>query len=214
MSDESPSGRARVRRRKILFRLIACGIPLAIGSIAVFTILRNRTDEEVIYVQEAGHELTGHRYVYDEVIGWRNIPNWEATTFGRELTINSKGLRDREYPYEKPAGTSRILVLGDSFAWGYGVADDEIFTEILEGILQGTSPRWEVLNAGVSGWGTDQEYLFLVREGFKYSPNIVVLALFNLNDPVNNARSFEYGLESESWPLLEYAWGPGRVPRR
>ena len=95
-----------------------------------------------IYLQEAGSELTGHKYLYDELLGWKNIPDWQATTHNRQLTINSKGLRDREHEYEKPDGVRRILVLGDSYVWGYGVADDEVFTEVLEPDLAGD--RWQV----------------------------------------------------------------------
>ncbi len=212
MSDEPHADHAR--RRVVLQRLIACCISLAIGLVVAIIVLRDRFDDEPIYVQEPGHEVTGHRYVHDEVIGWRNIPNWKATTFGRPLTNNSKGLRDREYPYEKPTGTSRILVLGDSFAWGYGVGDQEIFTDVLEENLQGSSTTREVQNASVSGWGTDQEYLFLDREGFKYSPDIVVLALFTLNDPANSSTSFQYGLHKPVFlnTDLELANVPVPVP--
>ena len=45
---------------------------------------------------------------------------------------NSRGLRDREYPLEKPAGKTRILALGDSFTFGHGIAYGERFTDILE----------------------------------------------------------------------------------
>ena len=110
-----------------------------------------------LYIQEPGHEHTGHKYLYDSQLGWRNIPGWSATTNGQPLTINSKGLRDREYAYERAADVGRILVLGDSYAWGYGVADDEVFTEVLEAKLAADERRWEVINTGVSGWGTDQE---------------------------------------------------------
>ena len=166
-----------------VFRLIACGIPCIVGAIAIVCVLfdqerltydpqqrRVRLQFPPIYLQEVGHERTGHRYIYDATLGWRNIPNWQATTLGRPLTINSKGLRDREYSYEKPARVRRILVLGDSYAWGYGVADKEVFTEVLEEQLHDGSGTWEVLNTGVSGWGTDQQYLFLRDEGMKYCP--------------------------------------------
>ena len=49
-----------------------------------------------IYVKEKGHEHSGHLYLYDETRGWRNVPNWSATTRGFPLSINSHGLRDRE----------------------------------------------------------------------------------------------------------------------
>ncbi len=146
-----------------------------------------------IYFQEPGHPEAGHRFLYDPLLGWRNIPNWTATTSGRPLTINAKGLRGRERPYEKPSGASRLLVLGDSFGWGYGVADDEVFASLLERRLRQENRNWEVLNASVPGWGTDQEYLYLINEGFKFSPDLIVLAFFLYNDPANNASSVQYG---------------------
>jgi len=194
-------------RRRLWFKLIATLAPtlIGLGLIAALMIHQERLvvglnpfvfriQKPPIYVYEKGHEVTGHRYLYDELLGWKNIPNWKATTRGRPLTINSKGLRDREYPYEKPPGVKRILVLGDSFVWGYGVGDSEIFTEVLERQLQAEGRPWEVINTGVSGWGTDQEYLFFREEGVKYSPDIVVLAYYFGNDWGNNCAEVQYGL--------------------
>ncbi|MFP6621168.1 MAG: GDSL-type esterase/lipase family protein [Pirellulaceae bacterium] len=147
-----------------------------------------------IYVQEPGHELTGHRYLYDERYGWKNIPGWQATTIGQPLSINSRGLRDREYSDEKPPGTRRILVLGDSYTWGYGVGDKEIYTEVLETLLQEKYPHYEIINAGVSGWGTDQQYLFLLQEGLNYSPDLVIVAHF-INDLDEILQTESYGLQ-------------------
>lgn len=181
------------------------GLATGIAFLAYHFLIRDRLRElrfqvtdEPIYLQEPGHERTGHRYLYDANLGWRNIPSWSATTNGQTLTINSKGLRDREHSYDKPENTKRILVLGDSYAWGYGVADDEIFTTRLQDLVD-TTPfvpmtRYSIINCGVSGWGTDQEYLFLLEEGFKYSPDLVVLAFFIVNDIQNNSASIQYGM--------------------
>jgi hypothetical protein len=194
-------------RKKWMFRVVAAGLPTLVGGALLLLLLiqqdrlvrdpktgRWRFQQPPIYIQEEGHERTGHKYIYDPRLGWRNIPGWSATTNGKPLTINSQGLRGREYPYEKPPGRKRILVLGDSYIWGYGVADDELLTESLAAKLSSAEQRWEVLNTGVSGWGTDQEYLFLIDEGFKYSPDIVLLSLFIVNDPVNNLYAKQYGI--------------------
>ena len=121
-------------------------------------------------------------YEFDRTLGWKNKPLSEgpftmpdSTTY---VKINSKGLRDSEYDYEKPSGVKRILVLGDSFTWGYGVEKDEIFTERLEKML---GKGFEVINAGVSGYGTDQELLYLEKEGLKYNPDVILVA-FASND--------------------------------
>lgn len=187
--------------------LIAAGVPTMIGLLAVAALMIHqerlvirtspfsiRIQEPPIYVEEPDHAVSGQRYLFDPVLGWRNIPYFKASTFGYPLSINSKGLRDREYPYQKPAGVKRILVLGDSFAWGYGVGDEHIFTEVLEEKLASGEQKWEVINAGVSGYGTDQEYLFLKNEGLKYEPDIVLLAFYLRNDPVNNTGLVQYGL--------------------
>ena len=188
MTTTSTDSRKERRRKK--FRLVAVAMVIVVCLLIVFSALEFRDRFFPVYVEEPG----GHRFVFDRLLGWRNIPGAEMSTLGRKLTINSKGLRDREYPYEKPAGTKRILVLGDSFTWGYGVADNEVFTEVLEADLQGRQPRFEVLNTGVLGWGTDQEYLYLVNEGLKYSPDYVILALYSVNDPKNNHYSEQGGL--------------------
>jgi lysophospholipase L1-like esterase len=200
-----------------MFRLIASGIPILLGAVAAAVLLHTREfppwTDGVIYVQEPGHEKTGHRYLYDPVLGWKNIPNWQAMTNGRKLSINSRGLRGHEYPYEKPPGVRRILVLGDSYIWGYGVADHEVLTEVLEERLRKASGPYEVLNAGVSGWGNDQEYLFLKDEGFKYAPDVVVLAFFIINDPTNNHYSRQYGLNKPVFLDLLLTLGNVPVPR-
>lgn len=193
------------RRKLWLFRcgtmclgtFVALGMSYLVYPGEIAHLLDNAPGRPV-YLQEPGHQRTGHRYLYDQKLGWKNIPHWIATTKYRRLTINSKGLRDREHAYEKAKHVRRILVLGDSFAWGYGVADHEVFTEILEDELRrrplSSQHSYEVINTGVSGWGTDQEFLFLQQEGFRYAPDVVVLAFFLVNDVTNNGHSMQYGM--------------------
>lgn len=189
-----------------MFRLISVATPVLLGGIFVIWLLFQRgwlvTTEAGIefrrpplYLEEPGHEITGHRYLYDTQLGWRNIPDWNATTFQKPLSINANGLRaGRDYSFDKPAGTKRILVLGDSYAWGYGVADQELFSELLERQLASRNGKWQVINSGVSGWGTDQQHLYLKNEGLKYQPDVVVVAFFIGNDIDNNVAATQYGL--------------------
>jgi len=178
------------------WRLAALGISVLVGLLIVIACLQYlRGRPENLVFKAPDHHLTGLKSVYDPVLGWRNLPNYQGATRGRKLTLNSRGMRGREYDFAKPAATRRVLVLGDSYVWGYGVGDDEVFTEVLERRLQETGSPWEVINTGVPGWGTDQELLFLVEEGFKYQPDVVVLALFLGNDPENILYSKQYGLD-------------------
>ena len=65
------------------------------------------------------------------------------------MRINSRGLRDREYPYAKPAGRKRCLLLGDSYVFGWGVEANETAAKVMEARLAGV----EVINGGCPGWG-------------------------------------------------------------
>lgn len=215
----------RDRRRRRLFRVLAAGGPSVVGLAVIWWILivqerlivdpktgRLKFQKAPLYLEEKGHDVTGHRYLYDAHLGWKNIPYWESKTFGRYLKINSLGLRDREHPYEKPAGVQRVLVLGDSFAWGYGVSNRETFSSQLEKRFESENMPWEVLNAGVSGWGTDQELLYLQRDGLRFSPDIVVVAFFLGNDPENNSTSKKYGLQKPWFPDLDLMLSNVPVP--
>lgn len=109
--------------------------------------------------------------------------------------INAKGLRaDRDFPYEKPAGTRRIVCIGDSFTAGYEVDVEDCFTRVLERELAARGHAVEVLNAGVSGFGTAEECLYLERELIRYAPDVVVASFYG-NDLMDNVRSDLFALE-------------------
>lgn len=123
---------------------------------------------------------------YDPALGWSHNPGqegvFETPQFRTVVSINSHGMRDREYNYERSEGKGRILVLGDSFAWGYGVGESERFSEVLE-----NSMGIEVINSGVSGYSTDQELIWFTTEGVKYTPDLVIVVLAG-NDVGDNTR--------------------------
>ena len=123
---------------------------------------------------------------YDSLLGWAHEPRqegiFESHQFQTVVKINEKGLRDREHLYERQNNIERVLVLGDSFAWGYGVEESERFSQLLEKSLD-----VEMINAGVSGYSTDQELLWYKNEGIKYETDLVILVLAG-NDVGDNNR--------------------------
>lgn len=129
----------------------------------------------------------------DPILGWKHAANSEGifvsknNGFRVQVKINSKGLRDDEYPYEKVEGISRVLLLGDSMLAGFEVVKEELIDSQLERLLNRNRKyrKYEVINAGVRGYGTDQSYLFLKTEGHKYSPDIIIY-VFVGNDPQEN----------------------------
>jgi hypothetical protein len=134
---------------------------------------------------------------YSPHFGWehkKNITTWVKTSeYDNEIFLNANRLRGKLYNYEKPLGIKRILMLGDSFVFGLGVNDNQTFSVKLEELLNRSGPKAEVINMGVNGFGTDQEYLFLREEGLKYSPDVVICFLFVGNDIRENGSVSQYG---------------------
>jgi len=122
--------------------------------------------------------------------------------------INSDGLRDREHSKAKPADTVRIAVLGDSFSEAMHVSVDQTFWFLLERKLQECNAfpgkKIEVINFGVSGYGTGQELLTLRQKVWDYSPDLVVLAFTTYNDIYDNSRALS---RTEEVPYFVYRNG-------
>ena len=98
---------------------------------------------------------------------------------------NSLGLRDEEFKLDaKPT----IMFLGDSFVWGLDSEAEERFSDLLKPRI----PDFKILAAGVSGYGTDQEYLLLQKLWPKVKPAVVVLIFCGDNDRLDNMTSHRY----------------------
>jgi hypothetical protein len=98
---------------------------------------------------------------------------------------NSLGLRDEEFVADtRPT----IMFLGDSFVWGLDAEAGERFSELLKPRISG----YRILPAGVSGYGTDQEYLLLKRLWPKVKPAVVVLIFCTNNDREDNSTNIRY----------------------
>lgn len=123
---------------------------------------------------------------------------------------NSHGWKDVEHKFQKPAGTVRILVIGDSHTYGL-VPVEEIYPRRLEAELKKRGySRVEVISIAVGGWGTDQELEALQREGVKYQPDLVIsqycdndlldnMSPTDSTPPENNtmAKPFRYELTAD-----------------
>lgn len=108
-----------------------------------------------------------------------------STEYDYTFTANAFGLRGPQRPWTKPQGTRRIVVLGDSFVAGFGVAENEVITAKLETIVNADSqPTVEVINAGRIGSSTIRELDMYTHIGRHLAPDVVVLAYFLGNDLV------------------------------
>ena len=123
------------------------------------------------------------------------VSGWWTREGRANIRINSRGLRDREHELDKPAGVYRIAILGDSYAEAFQVPMERTFWSVLEGELQGcdhlAGRTVEVINFGVSGYGTAQELLTFRHHARRYDPDLVLLAFLPGNDLRNNLRRLE-----------------------
>lgn len=172
--------------KQIIFKLTAVALGFALALCAGELALR-------IFAPQ----LTGPvQNVYHPQLGLIPVPNQHGRrvypgVYDYTYTNNSAGLRgSKEYSYRKVAGY-RILALGDSFAYGVGVEDDQTFSSVLERKLSGAGGAVEVINAGNPGKGTDYALTFFQHYGRRYDPDLTVLCFFS-NDFLDNGRSEYY----------------------
>ncbi|MHB0955983.1 MAG: SGNH/GDSL hydrolase family protein [Pirellulaceae bacterium] len=134
----------------------------------------------------------------DPYCGVRHVPyyrGWHTKEARVWIEINGHGFRDRDRTVAKPPDTFRIAVLGDSFAEAFQVEMQTTFWAVLERELGARWPRpgqrVEVLNFGVSGFGTAQELDMLRHYVWAYHPNLILLQFLASNDVCSNSRQLE-----------------------
>jgi len=127
-------------------------------------------------------------------LGWTHKPNtqfvFERSEFRLPVRFSSAGLRDREFTVAKPAGTYRIAMLGDSFVEALQVPLDSCAAKRLERSLNTGAPpgrSYEVMNFGVTGYGTCQQLLLLEEQALRFHPDLVV-SQYYFNDLDDDAR--------------------------
>jgi len=168
--------------KKLIFLLVGLALGLVVCEVALRLV-------GVSYPQP---------YAPDPYCGTRLRPGyefWWKKEGSACVRINRHGFRQGDREPAKPLGTFRVAVLGDSFIEAFQVPDEQTFCAQLEPRLQDcsalTDRRVEVLNFGVSGYGTAQQLLMLRHYVWQYQPDVVVLAFFPGNDLRNNSAELE-----------------------
>ena len=175
------SGRAAIVAARATAILIGLLLPLVVLEVAL----------RMFGPFLPGNYDTGSIVRRHPILGHFHTPSFRTWVKAPEYTVqvdfNPMGLRDPRQSYAKPPGTFRILALGDSFVEAAQVQANETVTARLEAMLGTTTSRpVEVINGGVLGYGTTQEYLLLDLEGPKYQPDLVLLFFCYCNDVANN----------------------------
>ncbi len=163
-------------------------IALAAVSLLLALIAGEITLRLLGYYGVRGADIEKLQLVDDPVVDYRRIPNLSWINNNLRYDINSQGWRDREHAFDKPAGTVRILSVGDSVTNGHGVNVEEIYTKRLERLLNSTAgaTEYEVILITQGALNTEQEVHLAEVEGLRYSPDLIVLG-YVLNDPAEGA---------------------------
>src|SRR5215469_3890474 len=173
-------------KHKIVSNLLATLIGVAIAVLCMEIAVRAFFDDGKQFDLEMWkYALEVKGISSDPLIGHNHRPNRQAFLMGVQFDTNSKGLRDREFSYEKPPGRLRIMMLGDSFTVGWGAKFDETFPKRIERMYANRGIQADAINTGVGNYNTIQEVQYYLTEGYKYNPDIVVLNFtFNDAEPV------------------------------
>lgn len=197
------------RHRGILRGILLAFVSVALTALAVEIGLRLFAPQALLHDPDA--------FIPDEQLGARLAPGFTdrvvTTEFSSTWVINEKGYRGAvaENPRTAPM---RIVALGDSFTFGYGVGETQTWPRLLQQSLnagRGADDRVEVVNLGVGGYGTWQESIWLERNWEELRPDLVILGFYVGNDPEDNARTVQIGNTDAG--AATTAAGPSLPPR-
>jgi hypothetical protein len=176
-----------VTRLRVVPALRSAGVALlvALATLAAIEIALRLADLRILREGSSERSLT---YRYDAELGWAPVPNSSSiVTTARTIHArhNSLGFRDIEFVRD---ARPRMLFIGDSFVWGVDAEPGERFTDLLRSRIS----KFAIVNAGVSGYGTDQEFLLLQRIWDSIEPSVVVLIFCTDNDRLDNGTNIRY----------------------
>lgn len=152
----------------------------------------------VLYAEKDVNVVFLRRYQLSEnpVLGYELMPG----SPDYHTTINSDGIRDREFPLQKPTGTFRIVVIGDSVSFGYLLTQDATYPKQLESLLnrhaKSDGIEFEVINLGVIGYNITQTVENARTRGLRYDPDLIIYG-YVLNEPQ------AYSMEADALRLLK-----------
>ena len=190
-------------------RLVALGIGLVVGLVSAEVVARIWWWSHPTEIHE--YALDNPNYTLTRLVSGPQRYEYTPGAAQYDLVVNSLGFRDREYEAEKPPGTYRILVVGDSIVLGDSASDlvamDRVMANVMEDTLNkvAAGTRYEVFSTGVAGYNVVQQVAFLERRGLGFDPDLVVVGVC-LNDfaPAQEVRRrgdvWQVGFYDEFFP--------------
>jgi len=192
------------RRRSVKVLLSVASTLLFFGTVELICRVLDLSDfldaDFTFLIRDVDDDLELDYMVEDPLLMWSPQPGYDHDG----VTVNSAGFRDREYTVEKPRNTFRILCLGDSSTFGLGVMAADTYHSQLEQTLArqsaGSGRRYEVLNAGVTGYTSAQCLGMYVHRGQAWQPDVVTLYV-GINDRHERSRLSDREIMREDLPV-------------
>ncbi len=137
----------------------------------------------------------------DDIVGIELIPSTRIEFHGATLSVNRWGMRGREYDLTPPPGVFRVALLGPSFVMGSGVADEEVFSAVLEERLTSPDGAFEFLNFAAPSFSALEELVVFETRSLQFSPHAVFLVahdheksivIRNLSGRIHNGADIPY----------------------
>lgn len=133
----------------------------------------------------------------DPVLFWRQKPNLKVMFQGVEVHTDQLGLRNKKLNQYKPDGSLRIICMGASPTFGWGIRYEDTYPCQLEKMLKNDlKQRVEVINAGVIGYSSYQGLNFFRKEIIPFQPDIITVS-YVLND-VDKYRFYRSNGDSDN----------------
>jgi SGNH hydrolase-like domain, acetyltransferase AlgX len=207
LARAEPAARARLARRWVL-RLAVPSLLLTVswgvGELA-FRVVPNDYRERVAPDPEGSGDLHVPGGTYE----FKGMLLGQARAEVNLVRWNAHGWHDVDHALEKPAGTVRLLVMGDSFVEGLQVQTDELFHRVLEEQLRtdDAATSVEAIAYGWSGWGQGEALEALLEgraarpaypPGLAYDPDLVLLEFLPSNDVRDNSPALEAASAEET----------------
>jgi lysophospholipase L1-like esterase len=156
----------------IIFILFCC----LEGLLRVYSYIKNKTPKSILDTLPMA--ISNENRIFDLKPNYHQT--YKTSEFEIDIKTNSDSLRDVEHSIDKPPNTYRIVVIGDSMTFGWGVNLEDTWWKILEDKLNNNSKniKYEVINLGVWMYTYDQQYLRLKEKGLKYQPDLVIQDIY------------------------------------
>ena len=206
----APRQRLRQRRRRLFVSLaIVFGLCFALGVLELSFRLFWEIPPAMAGMDHVGLFAAGEDGTPMLAPGFRGELQYGDGAPAR-TSINSLGLRGPEAAARSP-GQRRVLVVGDSLPFGYGVEDDQTFPFHLESRLRATGVDVVVGNAGVPGTGVSHAVARMRLLDRAFAPDAFVICSYLGNDAIDDALPARavYGGLLHMWPmcdLVETSW--------